>query len=279
MLIDWSTVGFQIINFLILVLLLRRFLYRPIMNAMAERERKIAARLEQAEKQRAVAAAEIETYQQKNADFAQEREQLIRQAQAEAADRRRVWLEEARAEVDETRTRWHRALAEEKEAFLQTVRKQAGQQTYTFMRRALADLADAELETRIVQVFLARLTALPEEEARAIRQALQEDSAVLTLKSAFEIDKSQWQSLRQAIFALFGVGQPIKVQTTPDLICGLELVAPGHKVAWSLASYLDGLEETLMEVLEEVGAEAADTAEVADTADTAVALEEQTHGQ
>jgi F-type H+-transporting ATPase subunit b len=248
-LIDWFTVFAQIINFLILVLLLRRFLYRPIMNAMAERERKIAGALEQAEQERAAAAAEIETYQQKNAAFEQERETLIREAEAQVAERRNKWLEQARGEVDKTRTHWQKALAEEKESFLQTVRRQAGQQTYQVIRRALADLADAELEARIVQVFLHRLAALPKDDIAAFREAIQADRAVLKLNSGFEMDNNQRQALRQAILAHFGSGQPIQMQTTPNLICGLELVAPGHKLAWSLASYLDELEEALMSAL------------------------------
>ncbi|MBK8989108.1 MAG: F0F1 ATP synthase subunit B [Chloroflexi bacterium] len=265
MLIDWFTVIAQIINFLILVLLLRRFLYRPILNAMAERERKIADRLAAAEAQRVAATAEIEAYRQKNSAFAQEREQMVREAEATAVARKQAWLEQARTEVNETRTRWQKALAEEKESFLQTMRQQVGQQTYHVIRRALTDLADAGLEARIVDVFLARLAALPPDDAQTIYEALQGDMAVLTLNSSFEIDNAQRQALRQALFAQFGPGQAIRFATTPDLICGLELVAPGHKVAWSLSSYLDELEETLGDVLAHIPAAsetaAAETAE------------------
>ena len=49
MLIDWFTVLAQIINFLVLVYLLKRFLYGRIIRAMDERERKIALRLEEAQ--------------------------------------------------------------------------------------------------------------------------------------------------------------------------------------------------------------------------------------
>lgn len=248
-LIDWFTVIAQIVNFLILVLLLRRFLYRPIMNAMAERERKIAARLEQAAQHREAANAEIEAYQQKNAAFEQERETLMRTAQTQVAERRQAWLHEARAEVDQTRSRWQKALAEEKESFLQTVRLQVGQQTYQVIRRALADLADEGLEARIVKIFLARVAALPKAESLAMMTALKQETAVLTINSSFDIDNTARQALRQAIFARFGPGQAIQFHTTPDLICGLELAAPGHKVAWSLASYLDELEEALLDTL------------------------------
>lgn len=257
MLIDWFTFFAQIVNFLILVLLLRRFLYGPIMNAMAERERKIADRLNQAEEQRTAAITEIEAYRQKNVNFEQEREQLMRDAQTEVSDRRKAWLQETRAEVNEMRTYWQKALAEEKESFLQMVRQQAGQQTYQVIRRALTDLADADLEAQIVQVFLARLAALPDADIRAIREALQADRAALTLNSGFELDAAQRQTLRNAILGLFGAGQAVQIRMEPDLICGLELAAPGHKVAWSLASYLDELEEALMAVLANIPAAAA----------------------
>ncbi len=49
MLINWFTVLAQIVNFLILVYLLKRFLYGPIIRAMQEREKKIARRLQDAE--------------------------------------------------------------------------------------------------------------------------------------------------------------------------------------------------------------------------------------
>lgn len=249
MLIDWFTVIAQILNFLILVLLLRRFLYRPILNMMSERERKIADRLEQAARQQATAQAEIAAYQEKNAAFAEEREALMHAAQGQVAERRQVWLEQARTEVAQARTRWQKALAEEKESFLQTVRLQAGQQTYQVIRRALADLADEELEARIIRIFLARVAALPGDEAAAMMAKLRQETAVLTINSSFNIDNTLRQALRQAIFARFGPGQAIAFHTDPNLICGLEIAAPGHKIAWSLASYLDELEEALLETL------------------------------
>ena len=43
MLIDWFTVGAQLLNFLILVCLMKRFLYQPVLDAIAAREQKIAA--------------------------------------------------------------------------------------------------------------------------------------------------------------------------------------------------------------------------------------------
>ena len=55
MLINWFTVCAQAINFLILVWLLKRFLYKPILHAIDEREKGIAAQLADAEAKKAEA--------------------------------------------------------------------------------------------------------------------------------------------------------------------------------------------------------------------------------
>ena len=66
MLIDWFTVIAQVVNFLILVWLLKRFLYRPILNAIDAREKRIAAKIADADAKEAEAQKQREEYQQKN---------------------------------------------------------------------------------------------------------------------------------------------------------------------------------------------------------------------
>ncbi len=49
MAIDWITVSAQIVNFLILVWLLKHFLYQPIIRAMDRREQRVSERLNEAQ--------------------------------------------------------------------------------------------------------------------------------------------------------------------------------------------------------------------------------------
>jgi F-type H+-transporting ATPase subunit b len=55
MLIDWFTVGAQAINFIILVWLLKRFLYKPILDAVDAREKRVATELADADAKKAEA--------------------------------------------------------------------------------------------------------------------------------------------------------------------------------------------------------------------------------
>ena len=87
MLIDWFTVGAQALNFLILVWLLRRFLYKPILHAIDAREKRIATELADADAKKAEAQRERDEFQHKNEEFDQQRAALLRQATDEANGR------------------------------------------------------------------------------------------------------------------------------------------------------------------------------------------------
>src|SRR5471032_1139093 len=100
MLIDWFTVGAQALNFLILVWLMRRFLYRPILNAIDAREKKIAAELADAAAKKLEAQKDRDEFQKKNMDFDQQRAALLAKATDDAKAEGRRLLDEARKAAD-----------------------------------------------------------------------------------------------------------------------------------------------------------------------------------
>ena len=97
--IDWLTVTAQILNFLVLAWLLKRFLYRPVIDAMTQREQRIATRLAQAAQREAQAQAEARTYSDKVAAFDRDRQAQLAQAREAAEHERRSLLESARGEA------------------------------------------------------------------------------------------------------------------------------------------------------------------------------------
>src|SRR3990172_6125549 len=100
MLIDWFTVGAQVLNFLVLVWLMRRFLYRPILNAIDAREKRIAKELADAAAKQAEARDEREEFQSKNEEFDRQRAALLAKATDEANTERQRLLDEARKAAD-----------------------------------------------------------------------------------------------------------------------------------------------------------------------------------
>jgi F-type H+-transporting ATPase subunit b len=247
-LIDWFTIVAQIINFVILVLLLRRFLYRPIVRAMEEREAKIASQVQEAERREREAEEEAKTWRLKNQELEELRDEMLHEAGQEAEKWRRDLIREAREEVADTRARWEQAIEEEQEAFLQELRQRTMRQVHNIARRALADLANTELEAHLADVFIRRLHDDGHEDvARALREAREP----LIIRTAFPSPPELRHKLREAIVGRVDNDIELEFETAPHLVCGIELMADDYRIAWSLDDYLGSLEQDLIRALEE----------------------------
>jgi F-type H+-transporting ATPase subunit b len=250
-LIDWFTIIAQIVNFLILVALLRRFLYRPIVNAMQAREAHIASQLGEAEQKLSEARQAGQRYEQQRAELEAAREDLLREAREAAEARRRELLQQARQEFQEAQARWQSLLQQEQAAFRHELRERAGRQTLAVARQALSDLANADLERQIVAVFVERLRGLDDETRAALAAAGGDGQSPLRLVTGFDLPAEARDQLRQALRDQLGAGIQPEFVTVPEVLAGIELRADGHKLAWSLDGYLDRLEERLAQVLDE----------------------------
>ena len=252
MLIDGFTVGAQVLNFLVLVWLLKRFLYAPIRHAIDARESRIARELADAATQQAEARRERDEFQRKNHEFDQQRAALWSEASAQAQAERQRLLEAVRQAADAARAQRHAALHTELQHLHQEIARRSQAQVLAIARRALTDLADTTLEARMAEVFIRRLRTLDGAAHAQLAQALANGTEPALVRSAFEVPPAQRLALQQALQEAFDVHIPvIRFDTVPDVISGIELSAQGWKVAWSLAEYLDALDKNLGELLQQ----------------------------
>ncbi len=251
MLFDWFTTIAQIFNFLILLFLLKRFLYKPIINAMLEREEKITHRLREAELAEQEAEREALEFRQKTTELESRRESLLLEARTEAEQLRKEMLHEARQEVHESQERWFRSLQQSKEAFLRDLYQRVSSQTYIVARKALSDLANEDLESHIIETFLNRLQALEGEERESLERALADSNGAIMVRSAFEIPNKLRIAIIKQIEAIAPNGYEMSFECLPELLSGIELKLAGKKISWSLSSYLEDLEDNLAHALRE----------------------------
>ena len=248
---DWFTLVAQIINFLLLVWLLKRFLYGRIIRAMNEREAKIASRLEEAARQRASAEQEAELFRAKNREFEDNRDQMLARAKKEAEAHRRQLMEAARLDTEKAQAEWLETLAREREGLLQNFRERLGQEVFALARRGLKELADANLEEQILKVFVERLQALDPAERGAIVAAVRDADREVEIRTAFPVSPEARERLSLSLRQTLDDSIEVRFITVSELICGIELRTHSHRFAWSLDSYLEGLEASLFEALDE----------------------------
>lgn len=248
--IDFFTLGAQIINFLVLVLLLRHFLYGRIINAMDDREKRIASRLEEALQKKKEAEKEAESYRKMKQELSDRREEMLAHVREETQILRKELSEKARREVEENKAKWYETVERQKDEFLKDLRRRAGEQIFDVARRALRDLANDELERHIISTFIKRLQHMEEGEKEAVKEFYKKTHQEIVITSAFEIHEDMRQHIKEAVQNLTGGDVKLQFKIAPDLISGIELSAQDLRIKWSLESYLDALETELSKRLE-----------------------------
>jgi F-type H+-transporting ATPase subunit b len=251
MLIDWFTVAAQALNFLILVWLLKHFLYQPILDAIDAREKRIAAELADADAKKAEAKNERDAFQHKNDEFDQQRAALLSQATVEAKAERQRLLNEARSEADALSTKRQDALKRAQQSLNDEITRRTREEVFAIARKTLSDLAGTSLEERMSEVFSRRLRKLNDDAKEDLAEALNTASAPALVRSAFDLPAEQRAAIQQALNETFSDEIQVRFETAPDVISGIELTANGRKVAWSIADYLASLEKSVGELLME----------------------------
>lgn len=221
--LSWSTFLFEIINFLILVWILKRFLYQPVLDVITRRRGEIEDRLAESQHLHEDAERLKAEYENRLGDWEKERQQLrdelARELDAEraqqlqalqeslAAEREKARVSEARQREDAARETEHRAL----------------QQGAMFATRLLEQAAVPELETRLIDLLLDGLETLADDQVAAIRKQWGEPPTSIRVASAFPLSEEQRQRLQRSLQGLVDLDLAVNFEQDPALLAGLQI--------------------------------------------------------
>lgn len=254
MLIDWFTVGAQVVNFLILVWLLKHFLYKPILTAIAARENRIESERSDADSKRAEAQKERDALLQKRKTFDEERGALLSKAADEAKAERGLLLEKMCKEAEAQRARQEELLRNDQKRLGDDIARLVQTEVFEIVRKALADLATVSLEERLGEVFTRRLRDMDANAKAALGTAIRTSSVGPVARSAFELPADQKAAIQNAFNETFSTDVRLRFEVAPSAICGIELTAGGQKVEWSIAGYLASMQHDAGSLLEAASA-------------------------
>lgn len=247
---DWVTPVAQVVNFLVLVWLLRRFLYGPIVRVMDERQARVTSELRDAQAREEAAEELRSQLEADRAEFDASREQVLAKARSDAHAEALRMHEEARAEADAARKRWHESLSREQADVLSAVRRRLAREIGTVSIAALRDLADDDLQRRAIAVFTRKLSALSDADAEALAEEARREGA-LTVRCACKADDQTRDQVSDALHERLGELPETRWVDDDTLGFGLRVETNGRELGWSAADYLDGVSERLQGTLEQ----------------------------
>lgn len=244
--IDWLTVAAQWINFLILMWLLRRFLYRPIIQAMDKRQQTLATSARAAEQKMRQAEQQAELYRNKLAELEAHGAALMTAAKQAADHEREKLAGQARTEFETLAQQWRRDLEREKSAFQHQLRNELGRLITATARKAVIDLTGRELEQALFDNFLSRLNALSAGEKQLLSESGRENTV---LASSCELSETLRIRFADALNRTLPSPVNIRFEALPDSRLGLLLTTPAYSLEWRVERYFADLQTELDGVL------------------------------
>jgi len=238
--IDWWTLGLQTINVLILIWILSKFLFHPVVAIIEERRAAAAKILADVDAAKQQALAAREAAEAECARIAASHENLVRQAVAEAEAQRAATLASARADVDHLRAAAESEMRSMRAAEDAAASDRAAKLAVDIARKLMARLPDAARVDGFVDGLAKALASLPETSRSGLGAA-----GTPRLTAARPLATEEIQSCRDAFAKALDRPLDFAVAVDPDLIAGLELETPHAVVRNSFRSDLGRIVEEL----------------------------------
>jgi F-type H+-transporting ATPase subunit b len=234
--IDWITVGAQIANFLVLVWLLKRLLYRPILDGIDAREAEIAARMAQAVQAKEKAEAVQQAFQDKTQALNLAQADMSETIRKTAEAQRDILLADAKTRLEQERITWQAHLDDEARKYIGKLHSAGTGALLSLTRKALLDLSDDTLESRMAQHLIQKLKPMADDLRRAAGAA---SGAVVT--SHAPLSAQTQADLTKAVQAIIPQTS-LRFESQPDQSPGLMLRIGGAQIEWTISSYFVGLD-------------------------------------
>lgn len=239
--IDWITVVAQLVNFLLLMFLLKRFLYRPILDGIDAREAEITQRMADATAAKVAANAAETSYKQLQAHHLAEQDSLLEQALQATEKQRDQLLADTRAQLQQEQQDWQKYLEQERVGFISRLQQAGATTLFALTRKALHDLADEPLENAIFRHVGKKLQPM---EGTLVQAAGEHTSAVVS--SHYKLPQATQTQLQQEFRSLIP-NVELSFSVNPTQAPGLVVQVGGVRVEWTIDSYMEEFTALLAE--------------------------------
>ena len=239
--IDWWTLALQAVNAGILIWLLAHFLFRPVADIVAARQRAAQKLLADATAAKAAAESEHKKAKQENASLAEHRAEALKKIEAEAASEKAALLAAAHAEADRLRAQAENEIAGRSKAEELAAEDRAGRLAVDIARKLVDRLPSEMRITGFIDGIAAGVAKLPQ----GTRGSLGANGTPIRITAARALTAPESEACRTALVKV--LGQPVAVEfgSDPTLIAGLELETPYASVRNSFRADLIRLQSEL----------------------------------
>jgi F0F1-type ATP synthase membrane subunit b/b' len=244
--INWFEVTAQIINFFLILFILQKLLYKPVLKAMAERQRRTLEAQIEADNKMSDANKLVANYERKVADIEGEKRRILDDAKVQAGATKEDLLEKYKTEAESKRRAYLKEIEDEKYNFTLNLRKNLGASAIKIASHLLASISSKDLEDEVFGRFIENLKDL--RHSLPNFDSLEEET--VNIHSYRDLSHGEKQAIENALQDYSDIIKTIIYQKDPKLVLGYELNLDTYTFHANIENYLNIVEKEIIENLD-----------------------------
>ena len=241
--LNWSTFALEIFNFLVLVWILKRFLYQPVLGVITRRRATIENQLIEARQLHAESDALKEQYEHRLVDWEQERQKAMDKLRLELEENRLRQLENLKAELAQEEEKNQVARSRQDKQLIREIEQRALQQGAEFASRLLTEAAGPELENRLFDLLLDGLSIMPADQISDLSNKWGDSPEHILVTSAYPLTDEKQHQLEETLSEATGLSAPVFYEQDAKLLAGLNITIGAWVLQLNVRDELQGFME------------------------------------
>lgn len=247
--LDILTYLFEIINFFILLWILKKLLYNPVISVLKKRKEYVDKRIKEAEEAEERAKKLKEEYERLLNQIEETRKSKIAEVTKEVEQEKEKLYQQMRKELDAERQKFLESLETYKKEVLSEIKEEAVKTSLEFTSKLLSYFADKNLHKKLIDIAIEGIRNINPEEIDNIASELKEHN-VITIETTFPLDEEDISKIKKVVKDVFGVDVSIKTEENKNLIAGIKIHLSSKMIDSSIEGNLSVFETILRSKIE-----------------------------
>jgi F-type H+-transporting ATPase subunit b len=249
--INWSTLLLQILNFVVMVFVLWRFFFKPVIRILDERSKKVTSALDEADRKQSEAEGMRAEYEKKLSEAQEQMTAMKQRVQEDLALAKRQLLDETRQEITAMRGKAQNDIEEARRQAISQHRRELGRLVTTLSARMMRESAGDAFQRASIEQFIDHLATLPDEGYRQTMEDSGTDVVHVQVVSALDLDADSVARIQTQVQHM--TSQPVEIShtTDPSLVAGATIRFGDTVIDGSVAGQLEHLKERYIAELEQ----------------------------
>jgi F-type H+-transporting ATPase subunit b len=217
-----TTFVFEIINFLVLLWILKRLFFAPIQRAIEKRKVTVTKTLEDAQEMKRDAEKLQAQYEGRMKEWEEEKSRARQELQKSLAEEQSRRLKEMEASVQSAQAKIQAQIEKDAADFRERAEHEAMKYALKFVSRLLSGFASPELETQIISLTLEHIRR-DDQILAAPKEIAEPQNQMILVRTAFTLPETEKKAFLSLVKPVTGEQPPIEFSTDPKLVAGMEI--------------------------------------------------------